>query len=94
MKKNKKRFFKLSVLFWALVLIYACYTLAQQQFAISDLQKKGDALNVKISDAKNENEELHSVESIADTDEYYETIARRKLGFVKPNEKVFIDMSK
>jgi len=93
MKKGAKGFSKLLRLFWVLLFVYACYVLVQQQFVLSDLAAENNALNVKIADAKSENEELNNMASMANTDEYYEKIARRKLGFVKPNEKVFVDIA-
>ena len=40
-----------------------------------------------------ENERLQAIVDSEDKSEYLEKIAREKLGFIKPNEKVFYDVT-
>ena len=48
----------------------------------------------KIADAKLEQEQLKKELEKAKTDEYLEKMAREKLGLVKANERVFVDVTR
>ena len=50
-------------------------------------------LNEEIEYEKARQEEVESVRESVDTDEYIERIAREKLGMIKANEKIFVDVS-
>ncbi len=45
----------------------------------------------KIREQDAKHEQLLYYQSIAGTDEYFEMMARIRLGYVKPNDLVFID---
>ena len=51
-------------------------------------------LNDEISYEKDRQQEVEKMKDIVGTDEYIEKIAREKLGMIKANEKIFIDVSK
>ena len=92
--KKKKRTSKFTKLFWLLVFAYAGYVLVQQQFQIHNLNAQANEITSQIEKAQEENDELNAVAESIGTDEYIERIARQKLGFVKPDEQVFVDTSK
>lgn len=92
MKKQKKKKFT-KFLFIAIVL-YACYVLIQQQVRIHDIDTEIASYQQKIESAQSENEDLKNTKDLLETDEYYEKLARQKLGLVRPDEKVFVDISK
>lgn len=75
------------------VLIYLCVLFISQQFSIARLRTKEDELDRKIAAASKEKTELEAQQEAVGTDEYLERVARDKLGYMKPEEKVFIDSS-
>ena len=50
-------------------------------------------LNEEIKYEEARQQEVESMKESVDTDEYIEKIAREKLGMIKQNEKIFIDVS-
>ncbi len=78
----------------AAVCVYVAYTLIDQQITLS---KRGDVIEeykAKIAEAQMANQRLEDELEQADTDEYLERVAREKLGLVKANERVFVDITK
>lgn len=92
MKKLKKK--KLTRFLMIAIVLYTCYVLIQQQVRIHDIDAEMAAYQQKIESAQSENEELNNTKGLLETDEYYEKLARQRLGLVKPDEKVFVDISK
>lgn len=76
------------------VLIYICFLLISQQFDLARLSSKERELDHKIASVQKEASELQAQKDASGTDEYLERVAREKLGYMKPSEKVFIDASK
>lgn len=74
-------------------LLYLCFLLISQQFDIARLSKKEDGIDFEIAAAQKQATELDAQKEAAGTDEYLERVAREKLGYMKPGEKVFIDAS-
>ncbi|MDO4744235.1 MAG: septum formation initiator family protein [Clostridia bacterium] len=75
------------------VCIYVACTFVKQQITLSKCDDVADEYRAKIAEAQAENQKLEDELEKADTDEYLEQIAREKLGLVKPNERVFIDIT-
>lgn len=76
------------------LLLYIFVLFLSQQFSLSRLSKESDALDQQIVDAQIEHEQLKAQQEASKTDEYIERVAREKLGYMKPDEKVFIDAKK
>ncbi|MBE7042593.1 MAG: septum formation initiator family protein [Ruminococcaceae bacterium] len=93
-KKQKQEKSKMTRALWAVVFLYVGYIFVQQQIRLHDLRVEEKEVSAEIEQAQQENKELTHVMDIMDTDEYIEKVARQKLGFVKPDEQVFIDTSK
>lgn len=93
-KASKPRKSKLSKVLWAVAILYVGYIFVQQQIRLHDLRVEEKEVAAEIEQAQQENEELTHVMDIMDTDEYIEKVARQKLGFVKPDEQVFVDTSR
>lgn len=96
MKKKKKVDLKVLLkrgLLCVLVL-YMGYLLIAQQFDLVRLGKENDVLDSKIAEAQKAHDELTQEKEDAETPEYIERVAREKLGYMKPEEKVFIDSKK
>ena len=74
--------------------VYFCVVFIQQQVTISQLSDKADAIRNEIkvqSDLKKEIEtEMKSENEI----KRVEKIAREKLGFLKENERLFVDSAR
>ena len=73
---------------------YICYLFVAQQFDLSRLAKEGKSLDSQIAEQQQIHEELAQQKEVSGTPEYVERVARDKLGYMKPEEKVFIDAKK
>lgn len=93
-KEPKQKKSKLSKVLWAVAILYVGYVFVQQQIWLHDLRVEEKEVNAEIEQAQEENKELTHVMDIMDTNEYIEKVARQKLGFVKPDEQVFVDTSR
>ena len=65
------------------------------RFCISDPRqmKAVDELNAQYEQQVAENERLQDVIDNSDKDSYIERVAREKLGYVKPGEKVYYNIT-
>ncbi len=94
-KKTKKASPKSAVKILGIgaVCIYVACTLVKQQITLSQNREVAEEYKAKIAEAQTENQKLEDELSKAGTDEYLERVAREKLGLVKANERVFIDIT-
>lgn len=76
------------------LILYICILFVAQQFDLSRLSKEDKLLKQQIAEAERVHEELSKEKEAVDTPEYIERVAREKLGYMKPDEKVFIDAKK
>ncbi len=76
------------------VLLYSGYVLASQQVSMYQKQKSVDECNAMISDAKSENARLDEELGLVNTDEYKERKARELLGYIRPDERIYVDVTK
>lgn len=94
-KKNKrisaKNLIKLLVV--CFLCIYVVVTLVKQQISLSQCDDLAEEYQEKIATAQIEQQMLKDELEKAGTDEYVERTAREKLGLVKANERVFIDIN-
>lgn len=88
---KKNRIYKLIII---CILVYAVYTLINQQVKLNAYNKDIRYYNVKIAELKNDKENLLAVKENVNSIEYIEKIAREKLDMYLPNERVYIDISK
>lgn len=86
--KNKKLIKRLLTL---IVLIYAVFTLINQQKVINQYNANSKELGSKIDEQKSYNEELIAEKENVNSKEFIEQMAREKLEMYYPNEKVYID---
>ena len=87
----KSKIYKLIVI---ALLIYAGYTIYNQQIKLNNYANEKQYYEEQIADLKEEKEELMVKKENVDSPEYIEEIAREKLDMYLPNEKVYVDMSK
>jgi len=86
---------KLSIFLIVLFLLsYISYTFVSQHIKLAQREKIATDYEEKILDEKLEGEQLKKELENSKSDEYREKMAREKLGLVKPNERVFIDVTK
>ncbi|MFA7673344.1 MAG: septum formation initiator family protein [Clostridia bacterium] len=88
--KQKFRKYLLRVISMTFI-VYVIYILLVQQPRIDNLLKEKAVAEKAVAEQEQLTEELNHLISIADTDEYIEKMARERLGYVKPNDLVFID---
>lgn len=90
-KKQKKSF----ILTLALVLVvgYFIITIIDLQLEIRDRKEVYEQLDNKYEQIVSDNNRLQAIVDNDDKGAYMEQVAREKLGFVMPNEKVFYDIT-
>ncbi len=76
------------------VCVYVACTLIDQRITLSKSKEVAEEYKAKIAEAQIENQKLEDELEQAGTDEYLEKVAREKLGLVKANERVFIDITR
>lgn len=95
-KEKKKNIFGRTLPI-GLVCIVAALIMVVQGFAVQPEINKNreaiDALKAEIESELEKKEEVDRMSENADSDEYIEKIARDRLGMVKKDEIVFIDVS-
>lgn len=72
---------------------YFAITLIQLQIEISEKKETLAQVQAQYNEKIAENKELKKVIEGGNEDEYIERIARDSLGYVKPGEKVYYDIS-
>ncbi len=73
--------------------VYAAFTLVSLQFQIRSKEKEIAQLQDKIDAQQLENSQIQDVLDSEDDTEYIAEIAKEKLGYVQPGERVFVDIS-
>lgn len=93
--RKKPKQTKSFILTLALVLLvgYFIITIIGLQAEIRDRKEVKEQLDAEYEQILSENERLQAIVDSEDKSEYMEQIARQKLGFVMPNEKVFFDIT-
>ncbi len=95
-KSGKKLHFKVflkRILFCALFVYFSCQ-LISQEFKFKKLDADHAAVDAQIKAAQKEQKNLNSELESIDSEDYLRRVIREKLGYTKPNEKVFVDASK
>lgn len=98
LEKKLRKFYKKKrngIKFWAVVLIAGAMVFkgVMQLPQIYGNKQKIAEINDKIEYERTRQQEIDDLKSKVDTDEYIEKIASEKLGLVKNNAKIFIDVS-
>jgi cell division protein FtsL len=92
MKKGKKS--TIGVLVLLAIFLYLSYIAVNQQKLLYAKNLELDRIDDKIKYETELNEELTKESDTIKSDEYIEKIAREKLGMVKKNERVYVDIGK
>lgn len=89
-KKVQNRFSMFLVMLALLMILVAVYVSSNRlQGRLDDLQAQSAALQVQIDAEKERAKEIEILRKRSQTKEYYEEIAKEKLGLVNPDEIVF-----
>lgn len=90
-KKNRRSFVVV------LVAVLLCASFAISLFTVikekNDIEKEINDVEIALAEVNRENENLREKLNSDNTDEYVEEIARDRLGFVKPGERVYYEVS-
>lgn len=92
MSKRKKSTFGVFVLL--AIFLYLSYVALGQQKLLNAKGLQMNKIETKIAEETKANEELKKQKEMIDSDEYKEKVAREKLGMVKKDERVFVDIGK
>lgn len=74
------------------VCLYLVFQIVATWVSIGQQQQNLETVNLKLSQQLAENEELSRTLE-GGTDKIVEQVARDELGYAKPNERVFVDVS-
>lgn len=89
-KKVQNRFSMFLVMLALLMILVAVYVSSNRlQGRLDELQAQSAALQVQIDAEKERAKEIELLRKRSQTKEYYEEIAKEKLGLVNPDEIVF-----
>ncbi len=92
--KKKRKNINIMHIIGVIFCIYFVYTFLDQQIKINNYDSQIEMYETDI-EAKNKLVEYYSNQSEnIQSDEYIESVAREKLGYVKPYEKIFIDANR
>ncbi|WP_367924368.1 septum formation initiator family protein [uncultured Ruthenibacterium sp.] len=97
MRRTRKKKKKFSV--WAIrlglvfVCVYLGVSLISVQMEILAKRQQLDNVNQQVSAQQAENDEMRRTLDTDDEASYMERLARSKLEYALPNERVFVDMS-
>ena len=92
-RKLNIRLFTKRILF-CFLFIYLLASLISQQFKFAALDKAHAQKDIEIKAAYEQQETLKAQFEAIDSEDYLRRVIREKLGYTRPNEKVFIDASK
>ncbi len=92
-KKLKNKKITLPVLLVSAVTVFLLVKGVMHQPTITENREKIEALKLEITEQEKKIAELDELKTKVDTDEYIEKVAREKLGLIKENEIIFIDVA-
>ena len=90
-KTTKSRLLKIAD---CLFVVYIAYSIVVQQLEIRDRKITLEAVQQQCQQQIEENKEVERLLAMSADKDYIERIARERLGYAYPDEKVYIDSSK
>ena len=91
--KKKKRVSGLAKTATAVFAVYAAFTLVSLQLQIAEKNEEQALLQAQIEEQELRNAEIKALLESENSDDYVARIAREKLGYISPGERVFVDIS-
>ncbi len=95
-KQNERKPQKFSFILSIGLLLLAGYfviSLINVNIQINDRKKEVEELNMRYEEQVAQNESLRNVIDGGDKDDYIERVAREKLGYVMPGERVYYNIT-
>ena len=92
MRKKQKNTFGIFILL--AIFLYLSYIFVNQQRLLYAKNLELNKIENKIGEEEKLNEELSIEKEMIQSDEYIEKVAREKLGMVKKDERIFMDIGK
>ena len=92
--KRKINYKRVTVFILVLLTVYFCNMHYKAILDNVNIKNESEKIAGLLETEKKKNEELKARQENLDSDEYYEKLAREELGYLKPEEKVFIDSQK
>lgn len=93
-KKKKKSMATITLKLAVAVLgVYLLVSFVNGQMQVASIQAQQETVQAEIDAKAAENEELSEILESGDDNAYIERIARQKLGYAWPDEKVYIDIT-
>ena len=94
MKKTRKtRKLKIEFCFALALAIYLVCAIINQQSVITNNSKEISELSEQLAQTEQELEEINDSAAEYSSDEFVEKVARERLGLVRPDETIFIDVT-
>lgn len=90
-KTSKSRLLKIAV---CLFMVYIVYSIVVQQLEIRERKLLLESIQQQCQVQSEENKEVERLLAMSANKDYIERIAREKLGYAYPDERVYIDSSK
>lgn len=91
--RKKKKVGMLTKVLVAVFAVYATFTMVSLQFQISQKKEEQAELQAQVAEQTLRNAEVKALLESENSDEYVARIARDKLGYISPGERVFVDIS-
>ena len=91
--KKKKRVSGLAKTATAVFAVYAAFTLVSLQLQNEEKKEEQALLQAQIEEQELRNAEIKALLESENSDDYVARIAREKLGYISPGERVFVDIS-
>ncbi len=88
---KRRRAYLLTVLVIAALILYAGVRLVRMQQKLADAERTAGELQAEVEQLEKNNAALEYAVENADDPDVLESVARDKLGLVKPDDRVFID---
>ena len=92
-RKNTKRKFNIKTILVSVFAVYFLFTFVNQQFQLTELDKNVKTLEKQVEKKQKELKSLNDNEEYYASDEYIEKTAREKLGLIRADETVFVDIT-
>lgn len=73
--------------------LYAAITLIETQVQIADRRRELEEIEAQTEVMRIQNKEISRLLAMGDDQDYIERIAKKKLDYVSPDERIFIDSS-
>lgn len=92
-QRSKRNFSILLALPLVACVLVSAGVMINQQIDINRLSKEKAVIEQQVNGQKKKNDEMSAIINSGNIDEYVEREAREKYGYVRPDEKVYFDIS-